>query len=88
MTKVELEKISDTDMHLFIEKGMRGGIIYINKRFSKENNEYCPDYDNNKSKVYIKYVDINNLYGKAISQHLPMEDLNGLKLIMKQLIEY
>ena len=25
-TKVELEKISDADMHPFIEKGMRGGI--------------------------------------------------------------
>ena len=45
MTKVELEKISDADMHLFIEKGMRGGISYINKRFLKANNKYSPDYD-------------------------------------------
>ena len=45
MTKVELEKISNGDMHLFIERGMRGGISYINKRYSKANNEYCPDYD-------------------------------------------
>ena len=41
MTKVELEKISDADIHLFIEKGMRGGISYINKRYSKANNKYC-----------------------------------------------
>ena len=88
MTKVELEKVSDADMHLFIEKGMRGGIISINKRFSKANNEYCPDYDNNKPKIYIKYLDMNNLYEKAMSEYLPMEDLNGLKLIMEQLIEY
>ena len=48
MTKVELEKIDNADMHLFIEKGMRGGISYINKRFSKANNKYCPDYDRTK----------------------------------------
>ena len=35
MTKIELDLISDTDMHLFIEKGMRGGISYIAKRYSK-----------------------------------------------------
>ena len=40
MTKVELEKISDADMHLFIKKGMTGGISYINKSFSKANSEY------------------------------------------------
>ena len=32
MTKVELEKNSNADTHLFIEKGVRGGISYINKR--------------------------------------------------------
>ena len=52
MTKVELEKISDHDMPLFIEKGMRGSISYIAKRYSKANNEYCPDY-NKKPKNYI-----------------------------------
>ena len=51
MTKVELEKISDADMHLFIEKGMRGGISYINKRYSKANNKYCPDYNKNKPEI-------------------------------------
>ena len=39
MTKIELDLISDTDMHLFIEKGMRGGISYIAKRHSKVNNK-------------------------------------------------
>ena len=39
MTKVELEKISNPDMHLFIEKGMRGGVSYVNKRYSKASNE-------------------------------------------------
>ena len=47
-------------MHLFIEKGMRGGISYINKRYSQANKKYCPDYNKNKPKKYITYLDINN----------------------------
>ena len=44
-TDTELEKISDNDKYLFIEKGLREGISYIAKRFTKANNGYCPDYD-------------------------------------------
>ena len=69
MTKIELEKISNADIHLFIQRGMRGEISYINKRYSKVINEYYPDYDKNKPKVYINYLDINNLYGKAMSEY-------------------
>ena len=43
MTKIEIEKISDHDKYNFIVKGMRGGISYSNKRYSKANNEYCSD---------------------------------------------
>ena len=53
MTKIELENISDADIHLFTEKAMRGGTSYISKRYSEANNEYCPNYDKNKPKVYI-----------------------------------
>ena len=79
MTKVELEKISDADMHLFIEKGMRGGISYINKIYSKANNKYCPDYDKNKTENYISYLDMNNLYGDAMSEYLPYGGFKWLK---------
>ena len=71
MTKIELEKISDPDKYMFFEQGMRGGVSYINKRYSKANNKYCPDYDKEKPEKYIIYLDMNNLYGCAMSQYLP-----------------
>ena len=80
MTKVELEKISDPDKYMFFEQGMRGGVSYINKRYSKANNKYCLDYDKEKSKKYIICLDMNNLYGHSISQIYHILILNGLKI--------
>ena len=45
MTNIELEKISDIDKYVFIEKGLRRGISYIAKRYSKANNKYFNDYN-------------------------------------------
>ena len=59
MTAVKLEKISDIDKYLFVEKGLRGGISYI----AKANNKYMNDYDPKKLSTYISYLDMNNLYG-------------------------
>ena len=39
MTKIQLEKISDPDKHIFIESGMKGGICYAAKKYSKANND-------------------------------------------------
>ena len=70
MTKIELELISDIDMHLFIDIGKRGGISYITKRYSKANNKYMESCDSSKESKYITYLDRNNLYGWAMSQYL------------------
>ena len=40
MAKVELNLISDIDMHLLFEKGLRGGVSYVSKRYTKANNKY------------------------------------------------
>ena len=69
-TKINLELLSDLDMHLFIEKGMRGGISMVSKRHAKANNPHV-DYDPTKETNYIMYYDANNLYGWAMSQPLP-----------------
>ena len=71
MTKVNLYLLSDIDMHLFIEKGMRGGTSYVAKRYAKANNPYMKDFDETKPHVYIPYLDANNLYGCAMSKPLP-----------------
>ena len=79
MTGVKLEKISDIDKYLFIEKGLRGGISYIAKRYAKANNKYMNDYDPEKPSTFITYLDMNNLYGWAMSEYLPYERFKWLK---------
>ena len=71
MTGVKVQKISDIDQYLFIEKGTRGGISYIAKRYAKANNRCMSDYDPNKPSTFITYLDKNNLYGWAMSEYLP-----------------
>ena len=78
-TDVELEKISDIDKHLYIEKGSRGGISYISKRYSKANNKYLNDYGPKKASTFITYHDMNNLYGLAMSEYLPYGGFRWLK---------
>ena len=71
MTKVNLDLISDIEMQLFIEKGMRGGISYIAHRHAQANNKYMKNYNEKEESSYIMYLDANNLYGWAMSQKLP-----------------
>ena len=81
MTDVKLEKISDIDKYLFIEKGSRGGISYISKIYAKANNKYMSDYDPKKPSTFITYLDKNNLYGWSVSEYLPYEKFQWLKNI-------
>ena len=77
-TNVKLELLTDYDMLLMVEEGIRGGICYSIHRYAKANNKYIKDYNKNKESSYIQYLDVNNLYGWAMSQKLPV---NGFKWI-------
>ena len=80
MTEIELEKISDIGKYLFIEKGLRGGISYIAKRYAKANNKYMNDYDPKKQSTFISNLDRNNLYGSPMSEYLLYESFKWLWL--------
>ena len=77
MTDIELEKTSDIEKHLLIKKGLRGGISCIDKRYSKANNKYLNEHNPKKPSAFITYLDMNNLYGWAISEYLVYGVLNG-----------
>ena len=68
-TKVELELLTDVDMHRFFERGTRGGISVITHRYAKANNPYMKVYNSEDDTSYIMYLD--NLYGWAMVQPLP-----------------
>ncbi|KAE9523742.1 hypothetical protein AGLY_015802 [Aphis glycines] len=87
-TRVKLELLTEYDMLLMIEKGIRDGLTQASMKYVKANNEKTPDYDPTKSKSWLIYQDCNNLYGWAMSQHMPyggfkwvepkLEELNDL----------
>ena len=79
ITGVELEKLSDIDTYLFLEKGLRGEISYIAERYRKANRKYMKNYDPTKPSIYIRYLDMNNLHGCGMSDYLRYESLKWLK---------
>ena len=58
---------------------MSGGISYIAKRYSKANNKYMKNHDPKKPSKFITYLDMNNLYGWAMSGYLPYGGFKWLK---------
>ncbi len=61
-----------------VEKGIRGGISTITKRYAKANNKYTKGYDKDQVSVYIPYLDANNLYGWAMRHKLPVKDFRWM----------
>ena len=74
--KAKLDLLTDIDILLMAGKRIRGGIFHTIHWYIKAINKYMKDYEKNEESSYLKNWDINNLYGWAMSQKLP---LNGLK---------
>ena len=100
ITKVQLELLSDPDMLLMIESGIRGGIATISHHHAKANNEYMgTEFDLVEESKFISYLDANNLYGWAMSKQLPtsgfewmtnyeLDDWKHLSCILEADLEY
>ena len=83
-TEIKVELLTNNDMLLMVEKGIRDGICYAIHRYAKANNKYLKNYDKNIESSYLMYSDANNLYRWAMSQRLP---INGFEW-MEQLSEF
>ena len=75
-TNIELELLTDSDMLLMVEEGIRGGICHSIHQYAKANNKYMKNYNHNEESSLDYTLDANNLYGWAMSKKLPV---NGFK---------
>ena len=71
-TGVKLELLTDPDMLLMFELGIRGGISQAVHRYARANNKYMGDkFVPKECTSFLQYLDANSLYGWAMSQLLP-----------------
>ena len=70
-TKIKFELLSDADMLLMVEKGIRGGICDAIHNHEEANNKYMKNYNKDEESLFLQYPDANNFYGWAMSQKLP-----------------
>ena len=71
-------ELTDIDMSLMVEKGIRGGMFHAIRHYAKANNKYMKDYDK-KRIMYLKYWDVINFYCWAMSQKLPVNNFEWIE---------
>ena len=70
-SSLTLELLSDIIQLLFIIKGIRGGMSMVSKRYALTSNKYVEGYNSSKSSSFLLYLNVNNLYGRAMQEYLP-----------------
>ena len=57
-TEVRLELLTDVDMLLMVEKGIRRGLCHAIHRCAKANNKYMKDYNKDEEEPFLQYLDL------------------------------
>ena len=87
---VKLDLLTDINQYFFLERGIRGGLSMVAKRYAKANHSNIPGYDSSKPTVHILDLDANNLYGKAMQEYLPYGGfrwMEGCELTEEQIMK-
>ena len=77
-TGVKLELLTDNDILLMVEKGIRSGMCQETYKYVKANNKYMNNYDVNQETSYLQYLDASNLYGWSMSKELPVNNFEWM----------
>ena len=78
-SNIKLELLSDIDMLLMVEKGVRGGICHAIHRYSKANYSHIKDPDKHKESSFLNYWDVNNLYGWKMPENFPVNNFEWIE---------
>ena len=71
MTGERIELLDSLEMYTFFERGIRGGMTFVNKHLVR--NETITHMDTELTQ-HLAYIDENNLYGNSLSKPLPHSD--------------
>ena len=82
MTGVKLELLTDIDMVLMFEKGIRGGITQTIRRYASAYNKYMKTYNKDLPSSFLMCLDANNLYGWAMCKKLPLNNYKWQKILI------
>ena len=77
-SKVELDLLTDPNMRLLFERGMRGGVSTAMHSYEKANNKYMKDFDPEKPSKFLVYFDKNSLYSCGMCKPLPVGDFTWM----------
>ena len=87
-TGVKLELLTDPDMLLMLEWGIKSGITQAVRKYALANNKYMGDkFNPNEGTAYLQYLDANNLSGWAMSHPLPTGGFKWVDVNLNEISE-